>query len=340
MKVLQAIEATVLGLWAISGILFQSPNPTPPWHIPRCIRHDSGSESELRLGRGTQEASILLLADFGPLVNIVDFIKACVQDPGIGSEDEIEEVGRTVGGVFASVHSPVTAARIHADAATAARLTHTLADDVVWKAAVEPILSRIEPHSNTANCLYDRVVKDYKSPDSLYRQCFALGDFTPGSILMTKGSKSGHCLVPIIVDWEFAQINGRGVNGDMAQFLASLHCELLAATKHTELYRMLSRFILGLCSAYRDAAKLTFKTQCNDSNMQLMRSAFIMHGREMINQAYELHAGDDSFQDMVCTGIWYLDKAKDTIAEFVIADNLLELNNEDEMLIQRLFTAL
>jgi hypothetical protein len=64
---------------------------------------------------------------------------------------------------------------------------------------------------------------------------FAIGDFHPGCILVDSNwvllnitTEVGYPLA--VVHWEFVGI-GRGVNGDMAQFLASLYLMLLSLRK-------------------------------------------------------------------------------------------------------------
>ncbi|KAK5999233.1 4-hydroxytryptamine kinase-like protein [Cladobotryum mycophilum] len=334
----QVVEATVLNLWDESGLLHETRKRLPPWHSPRCLRHDHGSESALKLTSSDQEASVILLNDLGHLVNVVEFLKACADRPGLVSEDQIANIGRTVGQLFATIHSQETADKIKTQPGIAKTLTHSLTKKLVLNVAVEPIRERLSRPPN-AEQLYARVLKDYQDSEYNYRQCLVLGDFTHASILLQPPGL-GSDLTPVLVDWEFAQINGRGVNGDMAQFLANIHLELLGATENTTLYQLLSRFMSELCAAYRDSANLVYKKESGDMNVQLMRSAFILHGREMLNQAHELHDNHPRFKNMACIGAWYIERAGDNINDFLDNDNWEEVQKEDALVIQSMFKAI
>lgn len=279
---------------------------------------------------------MLILNDLGELINILDFLKACARNPNIVTLDQVAEIGRTIGKVFAAVHSPETVAKIKAVPQVMTRLTHSFTDDIVMKAAVEPIRERVGTFSN-AEKLYARVVEDFTMPKYSYQESLVLGDFTHGTILMQPPS-AGSDLTPTVVDWEFAKINGRGVNGDMSQFLANVHLELLAVAEDTLLHGLLSCFISALCTSYRDGAGLIYQKLPDDGNLQLLRSSFIMHGREIINQAHDLYHDNLQFKDMVSVGVWYIERAKDSSDEFLQEDNWDMLTEEHCNVIQSLFT--
>lgn len=326
----------VLELWSESGLLYESRKSTPPWHIPQLIRHDRGKESALKLNDSDQEASIITLVDLGKLVNIVQFLRTAAKNPSIASDEQIAHIGSTVGQAFALTHSQGTTKRILENTETAQVLTHSMAESVVWKAAIEPVQERLAGRQN-GQLLYDRIVQEWKSPKYETRTCFSLGDFTPGTVLLKDPSSGSSDLTPIIVDWEFAQVNGHGVNGDIAQFLASICCEIISAKGDSVLHASLLHFTTNFCTGYCEAAKLHFKQAADDGNLQLLRSAFIMAGREIINQAHDVYGKSEYFQDMLDRGVWYVEHAGADMEEFIGDRNWAEIIKEDGLLLQSLF---
>jgi hypothetical protein len=320
----------VLNLWSESGALHGSRKSTPVWHTPQLIRHDHGKESALNLCDSDQEASIIILGDLGKLVNIVQFLKS-----GTATAEQIAHIGSTVGQAFALTHSQDAAKNILKDAKAAQILTHSMAKDVVWKAAIEPVQERLAGCSNGQK-LYHRIVQEWQAPHYKYRTCLSLGDFTPGTILLQSPQPGGD-LTPIIVDWEFAQLNGYGVNGDIAQFLASMCCEIIGARDNSDLYNSLLNFTTSFCQAYRDAAKLHIRRTVEDENLQLLRSAFILTGREIINQAFDVYRKSIYFEDTLQRGVWYVEHAGADMEEFIGRGNWDEVVMEEGMMLQSLF---
>jgi hypothetical protein len=110
-----------------------------------------------------------------------------------------------------------------------------------------------------------------------------------------------------VMHWEFAG-RGRGVNGDMAQFLASLHLLLLSLRKSnsrdsTDLaYEAVATLQRWVCDAYA-----CLKLFPRYATMGLLRSALIVHGWEMIYQAVGRDWGTEglSVSEMVQAGVWY-----------------------------------
>lgn len=299
------------------------------------LRHEEGNETSLGLSNSDQEASILLLSDLGDLVNMVQFIKACAKDITIASDGQLAALGRDIGGIMARIHSDATLKAIKSVPDTYNKLTSTLTTDIVREVAVEPIRDRIKHHPD-ADRLYQQVLDEYTSPKHTYRHALSLGDFHPGSVLMRQPTVGGS-LTPILVDWEFGTVKGRGVNGDIAQFLASFHCELIGAKDDEALYKLLSIFLKNFCAAYRDGSSFIVTKSAEDSNVQLLRSAFSLHGREMINLANDEHSKHPRFQEMVDTGVWYLERVGEDAREFVANSNWALLENEHEHLIRSLF---
>jgi hypothetical protein len=145
---------------------------------------------------------------------------------------------------------------------------------------------------------------------------------------------------PTLVDWEFGQLNGRGVDGDLAQFLAHLHCEQLSHPRTSALHRAVSALSLRFCAGYASRAGLRLRRRVDDETLRLMRWAFITHGREMVNQACESYKGNERFDEIFKVGVWYLERAGDNVEEFLEEDNWKELEKEDGMMLQSLFEVL
>lgn len=101
-----------------------------------------------------------------------------------------------------------------------ALLTHTYTEGVEYQTGVERIKERVGSLPN-AHDLYNRALEEFENPKYSYPKCLALGEISPGSILMSAPSPRGS-LSAIIVDWKFVKLNGRGVNADIAGFLASI----------------------------------------------------------------------------------------------------------------------
>ena len=191
----------------------------------------------------------------------------------------------------------------------------------------------------------------------LKEQCLVLGDLTPGTVLLAASGDGSQSMG--IIDWEFSGL-GRGPNGDMSQFLAALHLLLMAASPGSRRYSTLDSFICGVCLAYHqhsskwlgqlylrvpnssDAAQPKLQTQLE--NLQIFRSALILHGREMINNAVEQEWHDSPHkergvlvQEMVQKGAWYLERAGNDIEGMLNAANVEELLKEDSRIMLGLF---
>ncbi|TQV90820.1 hypothetical protein V2A60_002502 [Cordyceps javanica] len=331
----QTVEADILRLWGEGGLLFDSRQTAPAWNTPRLLRHEQGTESALKISDSDQEASILLLSDLGRLVNIVDFIKTVAKSSSLATTDQISKLGHDTGSIMALIHSPETAQRIQAEPETYEKLSQSVSKGIVWQFAVLPIKDRIKDYPN-AESLYDATVEEYNNPKYSYRPALSFGDFHPGSILFSDPA-AGVDLTPVLVDWEFGRANGRGVNGDIAQFLSSMRCEIIDAKDDAGLHHLLLSYVTSFCSAYRDAAQLRVKKDPRDSNLQHLRSAFSLHGRENINLAHDIYPASPRCKEMVDTGVWYLERAGDSAEHFASDVNWEKLKQEDHGLLQSLF---
>lgn len=302
----------------------------PSWITPQLLRHDQGVERTLGLSASDQRASIILLSDLGNLTNIADVIRQSAAGTRNISLDQIRQLGTVVGTIIATLHAPETR-----DAATpvSQSIAHDLTRDIVWSAVVEPMRPRLDKAINSEK-LYQIIVDEFRQPKHKYRETLSMGDLNPGSVLLVNGSDD---LTPILVDWEFGKSNGRGVNGDTAQFLASFHCEVLAARGNETLTARFTAFLESFCKGYREKAALEYTRDAKDEILQLMRSTFALHGREVVNHAFDDHRESAHFDKMVDMGLWYLERSGLDAEEFVSDSNWSELRNEDLMLLQSLF---
>lgn len=312
----------------------------PYWNSPKCLHHREGKESDLGLSSSDQEASVLILSDLGNLVNIFDFLRQQSHRPWDEVHPKIEKLSYELGRIFAAIHSPERVIRVQtSNPQAAAKLTHSLTRGIVRTAAIEPLRTRLASTPN-ADKLFARVEEGFRAQEGAHPWSLAMGDFTQGSILMRDPSEVEEDWTPTLVDWEFGQLNGRGVDGDLAQFLAHLHCEQLSHPRTSALHRAVSALSLRFCAGYASRAGLRLRRRVDDETLRLMRWAFITHGREMVNQACESYKGNERFDEIFKVGVWYLERAGDNVEEFLEEDNWKELEKEDGMMLQSLFEVL
>jgi hypothetical protein len=136
----------------------------------------------------------------------------------------------------------------------------------------------------------------------------------------------------------------------------------MAAPPGSQRHNALDSFIQGVCSAYQthssrrleqqdllilsksDTAQTEHRTK--SQNLQVLRSALILHGREMINNAVEQEWQDSPhkersvlIREMVQKGTWYLEMAGNSVDEMLGPANLKELIQGDGGVILSLFGA-
>ncbi|KAJ3472204.1 hypothetical protein NLG97_g11193 [Lecanicillium saksenae] len=82
----QDVEEAILQLWEPSHPLniFLADFP---WQLPRSLRHDQGTENELGLTEAATDASVLLIEDLGPIVDIFSFLEKRAAE---SSEEDLE----------------------------------------------------------------------------------------------------------------------------------------------------------------------------------------------------------------------------------------------------------
>lgn len=329
----------MLHLWDTHEPLHQFKLTGDTWTLPKCLRHDQGTQAELHLSTSSEIASILLQQDLGDLTDIFSYIKSLSEKPQPQDTAHISALGNTLGRSLANLHDPATLCAVLAETKLERTLTQNLTNEVIWSATMEQLPSYLQDFPN-GDALFQRVAEDMRNPKYTYPACLAHGDFHTGNVAVSISNIQERDQQPKVIDWEFATANGRGVNGDAAQFLASLHCEIIASRQKDgtpELANLLRYFCSGFCAGYQHRARLECTMELNDVNFRLYRSALLLHGRDMINYARDFCEGHEADEEMVRVGVWYLERAGKDMDEFLGWSNMLELEREDEMLIRSLF---
>jgi hypothetical protein len=275
-----------------------------------------------------------------------------------GCQDANRILGSRVGEFFAQLHSPST--RQLVTTATSENLENPVTKDLILKAVVMTIEAYLTQFNvPNAQMLFQRVLAEYQRVNMPEERCFVLGDFTPGAVLLAASGDGTRSMG--IIDWEFSS-EGRGPNGDMSQFLAVMRLLLMAAAPGSQRHIALHSFIQGVCSAYNkhswsrldqhdqlmfsksDAAQTELRT--GSLNLQILRSALVLHGREMINNAIEQEWPDSIHkernvlvQEMVQKGAWYLEMAGNSVEDMLAPTNVEELIKGDGQVMLGLFGA-
>ncbi|KAF8847051.1 hypothetical protein BDZ45DRAFT_733845 [Acephala macrosclerotiorum] len=320
-------------------------------------RSSSISVSELLYH--SAEEHVLVFEDLGPLLTLYQYFAAIPDEKaGLseGGQDANQILGSRIGEFFAELHSPSTWQLV--STATSGNLENPVTKDLILRAAVITIQEYLAQFKiPNAQMLFHRVLADYQRVNMPEERCFILGDFTPGAILLAASGDATQSMG--VIDWEFSS-EGRGPNGDMSQFLAVIHLLLMAALPGSQRHRALDSFIQGVYSAYHrhssirleqqdllmlsksDAAQTELRT--GSQNLQILRSALILHGREMINNTVEQEWQDSPHkersvlvQEMVEKGAWYLERAGDSVEEMLDPANVEELIKGDGRVMLGLF---
>lgn len=275
----------------------------------------------------------------------------------IHSGDELSsyhEIGDRLGCFFAGLHSTHSLQAIGSKAVQ--NLRNPDMRDAVYKVAVAPIQGYLRQLDiPDASQFYRRVELDFLREDSAEEQAFVVGDLWPGGVLL--GNSDGPDKVIGIIDFEFSG-PGRGLNGDMAQLFAHLHLHLLGFSEGSPAHEATKALIASIGSTYRRECR-TFGSpwalpasevgesplpvlSSSSASTHVLRSAFLLHGREMINNAFERewiseaneHEKQALRAKMVNEGVWYLRTAGDNEAEFVEDSNWKQVCAEkDEVVI-------
>lgn len=338
----QLVEAAALSLF----------EPTEPFHeignsadvqvkTPQLLLHDV-------------EASVIVMEDLGQLLTLWDILSpkphentAPVQPSNL--QNFCLDIGQRLGAFFGKLHAHDVQSLQDtvSHSAKSSILSNTLSRDVVYDAAVKPIQERLISHI-AANQLYKRVVDDFQRDLLPGEACFSLGDCHPGAVLVpSRNQLTSNKSTVAVIDWEFSTIAGRGVNGDIAQLFASLRCHqlflsyllcrsegnLTSQAAVLEAQIATNSFIKGFHDTYARNLGLDPLPSPENPAMTMLRSALILYGREIINQAFERPwiAGEpdpELVEDMVSVGSWYIEMAGEDTKE------MLELKNWDVLMMK------
>ncbi|KAK3694202.1 hypothetical protein B0T22DRAFT_63897 [Podospora appendiculata] len=340
----QIIEATVLELFGPQGPLDHL-NTADRVRIARLINHDPVK-------------SVLVFEDLGRLITLWDlFSPATVYQSSLNPiiiKRHCTNIGHRLGSFYADVHSPdsLSAVRERISESDNTRFLDRTVNSA-FNFAVKPILERLQKpgglDATTAEKLYARVHGDFVREPYPGETCLSMGDFHPGSVLVNplRDWTNADSQVEVgAIDWEFATVhNGRGANGDMAQFLASFHALLWYLPLGTLTHDMVGWFVKELCQTYATQSGLAEKTGkskrvATNPAMGLLRSAMILFGRETINQAIDFERDNGSrvpVVEMVKAGAWYLERAGNSVEEMLEPENWAELMKEEMGIMLRLF---
>jgi hypothetical protein len=286
---------------------------------------------------------VLVFEDLGPLVSLHNYLAAYqCEEPAysVREQDVCYRLGSRIGEFFAELHNPQSLKEIRSGGFVDSSY---ITRDMVLQHAVLPVKKYLLEHKiPDAQMLYSRVLDDFSRADLPDELSFVLGDFTPSAVLL-EAHGTGNQRVAVI-DWEFAG-QGRGPHGDMAQCLATLHILLSSAPANSASFNAIEACMRGICSAYcQKTSTWLGQTTSNagtvskNLRLRLLRSAFIMHGREIINNAVEREWPRSlSVESMVRMGAWYLERAGGDVEAMVSHANWNELLKEDHRIITSLF---
>ncbi|PVI03062.1 hypothetical protein DM02DRAFT_652862 [Periconia macrospinosa] len=305
------------------------------------LRQSTSISVPLLLHYDAQE-HVLVFEDLGRLETLDNYLAAYSREKlGLDTKEweTCHQLGYRIGEFFAKLHNLRSLKEIQAS--VSGDLSNSLTRNLVLRHAVLPIKNHLlEYKIPDAETLFARVLDDYHRHDLPDELSFGLGDFTPSAVLL-EATGDGKQRVAVI-DWEFSR-EGRGPHGDMAQFLAALHLLLLAAPSGSSSFMAIEALVRATCSAYcRQSSSWLGQTRFNsgtvtrDLRLRLLRSALIMHGREIINGAVKCDcewSRNLSVGSMVRVGAWYLERAGNDVEDMISDANWFELLKEDNRII-------
>ncbi|KAK9354973.1 kinase-like domain-containing protein [Lipomyces doorenjongii] len=368
----QTVEANALSLFSPpSGPLFSLPLNSSVL-VPKLIHYDP-------------ENHVLILEDLGNLLTLSEYLTPFSEKYRHSRYDIglCRQIGLRLGQFLADLHSRSTLDSLTPE--TVLGFENPSMIEIVREAAVLPIAKYLQMFEiQEAEQLAEVVAEDFELSFPDAEKSFTVGDLWTGGILIS-GTKmnstfSGEGQVETkvngneanigVIDWEFAG-PGAGVYGDMAQLFAHLHLHLLAAEQGSLLHEITKVLIEAIADSYHERSRLkraiwivadlapdeklsaSKAPQGSSSAARILRSAFILHGREIINNAIERDwsafyeksgTGEDEnvlVRSMVQTGAWYLRAAKETVEQFVSDENWRHLCSAKEgSIMMRLLTGL
>ncbi|KAK9360834.1 kinase-like domain-containing protein [Lipomyces starkeyi] len=369
----QIVEANALSLFSLpSGPLFSLPRNSSVL-VPKPIHHDP-------------ENHVLILEDLGNLLTLSEYLTP-LSEKYRHSRCDIglcHQIGLRLGQFLADLHSRSTLDSLTPEMVRGFENPSMI--EIVREAAVLPIAKYLQMFEiQDAEQLAQVVAEDFdlNLPDE--EKSFTVGDLWTGGILISgtdlNSTISGDGQVQTkvngneakigVIDWEFSG-PGAGVYGDMAQFFAHLHLHLVAAEQDSLLHEITKVLIEAIADSYHERSRMkrpiwivtdraapdvtlsaSIAPQGSSPAARILRSAFILHGREIINNAIERDwsafckktgTGEDDnvmVRSMVQSGAWYLKAAKETVEEFVSDENWRQLFSAKEgSIMMRLLTGL
>ncbi|KAF7509202.1 hypothetical protein GJ744_008262 [Endocarpon pusillum] len=360
----QTIEARALSLFLPSSNSLHHLCEETEVRIPVLLHHD-------------QEEHVLIISDLGPLPNLSEFfddLASITTAKGVNKDSSARTssgvtpispaegvmIGQKLGSFFAGLHQRTNVEMIRNEPYHDPHfLKHDGMLDMVLEAAIRPVKEQLNlfpdlfPH-DAVSMVYQRVEDNFTRTSDDDEKVLALGDCWTGALLIGLGHPTGPPEVAVI-DWEFACV-GRGVNGDIAQLLAHLCLfEIAAAWQgRADSGATIKAIMEGLIREYRSRSDALTQIWLAKSKLvapephsltaRLLRSAFLAHGAEIVNNAFwkdwvcfselccvrgpkEKHQCK-LIQTMVRRGWWYLYHAREDEAGFVDKQNWDAIRDE------------
>lgn len=300
---------------------------------------------------------MLVISDLGPLKTLTSVLAGLATDVGPKRINSLcrnfQLVGARLGQFLGELHAPHKV--IFDSDSSPSDIDAKRNVEFEW--AVKPVERHLSQFDiSDGKELYERIDEDFQPTDNAAELSFVLGDLTPGAILLGDLFSKGQTPLGVI-DWEFSG-RGRGMHGDMAQLLAQVHLHLIAYLQsNLAASSAIEALIDGITTAYRMQRRETdpawgasliplvdrnspappLKAAATTAQTRMLRSAFILHGREMINGALDLdwdcdcnhcNAGSEKekekcllIKSMVDQGVWYLRTATASDVDFVREKN-------------------
>ena len=258
-------------------------------------------------------------------------------------------IGSQLGLFFARLHCPSTYATVWQHFYDKFSCNDKAARELVFNMTVKPVEERLRAYGyEDARELSRRIHTDFNEPLDTSAQSFVLGDAWPGAVLVE--ICEGEDPAVGVIDWEFAGF-GSGLAGDVAQLLAHLHLYLLATSAILGVTLAIEALISNFTASYRKESKKLgclwavegLDASAPNATTRAMRSAFLLMGREMVNNAVERDCSCSDCQErgaaqcatrvaMVQKGVWYLQRAQANDEDFCAQGSLADLLQAENVL--------
>ncbi|KIW68368.1 hypothetical protein PV04_04321 [Phialophora macrospora] len=279
--------------------------------VPKLLYYDPGNHILVLsdLGRLPDVSQIFIdLGGFTPGPSIAE-LKAPPYAPILGCPLEawqtqsFRDAGEKLGSFFARLHDPGTHRSVMGpgsippqdgsrDDPKAPDTFPSLPElkSIVHDHAIKPLLPQLLNcpsllDEEEAAVIFAAVEADFLRACPLEEQCFVLGDCWTGAVLLDLSPAVGPMGVGVgVIDWEFSNTAGRGINGDVSQFLAHLEC--LRVAVHTREVQLVSGHLSALNAIVEGFVEKYRTIQTKEFADRIMRSAYLSHGAEIVNCAF------------------------------------------------------